>query len=65
MCSRCLSACVFATRCLSMRLLLLGVLAGLAAAESGRILIEGHALGSDSVVHSSIDGSGALGAAWL
>ena len=39
-----------------MRLLLLGVLAGLAAAESGRILIEGHALGSDSVVHSSIDG---------
>ncbi|EOD34687.1 hypothetical protein EMIHUDRAFT_122743, partial [Emiliania huxleyi CCMP1516] len=32
------------------------LLAGLAAAESGRILIEGHALGSDSIVHSSIDG---------
>ena len=39
---------------LSMRLLLLGVLAGLVAAE-GPTLIEGDALGSDSVVHASID----------
>ncbi|EOD15806.1 hypothetical protein EMIHUDRAFT_119243 [Emiliania huxleyi CCMP1516] len=39
---------------LSMRLLLLGVLAGLAAC--GPPLIEGDALGSDSVVHASIDG---------
>ena len=39
-----------------MRLLLLGVLAGLAIAESGLTLIEGHALGSDSAVHSSING---------
>ena len=39
----------------SMRLLLLGLLAGLAVAESGPTLIPGDALGSDSAMHASID----------
>ncbi|EOD41030.1 hypothetical protein EMIHUDRAFT_108214 [Emiliania huxleyi CCMP1516] len=38
-----------------MRLLLLGLLAGLAVAESGPTLIPGDALGSDSAMHASID----------
>ena len=39
-----------------MRLFLLWLLTGLATAECGPTLMEGDALGSDSVVHASIDG---------